>query len=96
MFVAPRNPLGRQFWKPNPRGFEIILETLQAKPENTVYIADNAKKDFIAPNTLKMHTIQLKRAKKVHLALPDSSAATPDAITDSISKIPEILENLTD
>lgn len=86
--------LGRQFWKPNPRGFEIILGKLQTKPETTVYIADNAKKDFIGPNSLKMHTIQLKRPNKVHLLPPDDETAAPDETTDSIRKIPEILEKL--
>ena len=86
--------LGRQFWKPNPRGFEIILEKLQTKPETTVYIADNAKKDFIGPNRLKMHTIQLKRSKKVHLLPPDNETAAPDETIDSIRKIPGILEKL--
>lgn len=87
--------LGRQFWKPNPRGFEIILEILDAKPESTVYIADNAKKDFIGPNGLKMHTIQLKRANKVHLLPPEDETAVPDEITDSIRKIPGIFEKFS-
>jgi putative hydrolase of the HAD superfamily len=86
--------LGRQYWKPNPRGFEIILEKLQAKPETTVYIADNARKDFIGPNELKMHTIQLKRANKVHLLPAEDETAAPDEITDSIRKIPGILDKL--
>jgi putative hydrolase of the HAD superfamily len=86
--------LGREFWKPNPKGFEIILEKLQTKPETTVYIADNAKKDFIGPNSLKMHTIQLKRAKKVHLLPPEDEMAAPDETTDSIRKIPGILKTL--
>lgn len=88
--------LGRQFWKPNPRGFEIILEKSGAEPESTVYIADNAKKDFIGPNRLKMHTIQLKRANKVHLLPAEDEMAAPDETTDSIRKIPEILDNLAD
>ena len=88
--------LGRQFWKPNPRGFEIILEKLKTKPQTTVYIADNAKKDFIGPNSLKMHTIQLKRPNKVHLLPPDDETAAPDETTDSMGKIPEILKKLAD
>lgn len=86
--------LGRQFWKPNPKGFEIILEKLSAKAKNTVYIADNAKKDFIGPNGLGMHTIQLKRANKVHLSPPPDENAKPELTTDSILKIPEILMGL--
>ena len=93
-YIVYTEELGRQFWKPNPKGFEMILEKLSAKAENTVYIADNAKKDFIGPNTLKMHTIQLKRANKVHLSAPPGPNAVPDITTDSIMRIPEILKNL--
>jgi len=93
-YIMYTEELGREYWKPNPRGFEIILENLQTKPQNTVYIADNAKKDFIGPNSLKMHTIQLKRPKKVHLSPPLEPIAAPDEITDSITKIPGILETL--
>ena len=93
-YIVYTEKLGRQFWKPNPRGFEIILEKLQTKPETTVYIADNAKKDFIGPNNLKMHTIQLKRPKKVHLLPPDNETAAPDEMIDSIRKIPGILKKL--
>lgn len=86
--------LGRQFWKPNPKGFEIILDKLSAKAENTVYIADNARKDFVGPNNLGMRTIQLKRAKKVHLSPPPDKIATPSLIIDSITLIPDLLKKL--
>jgi putative hydrolase of the HAD superfamily len=53
--------LGRQFWKPSPRGFERLMELLRAQPEQMVYVGDNEAKDFIAPNQLGMLTIQLLR-----------------------------------
>lgn len=84
--------LGRQFWKPNPKGFEMILEKLSAKAENTVYIADNAKKDFIGPNSLGMDTIQLKRANKVHLSDAPDENGMPNSIIDSIILLPSLLE----
>ena len=75
--------LGREFWKPSPVGFEKIIENLNENAENCIYLADNAEKDFIAPNELGMQTIQLLRAKKVHKGLPKSEKAAPKhKITD--------------
>ncbi|MGD8786664.1 MAG: HAD family hydrolase, partial [Phycisphaerales bacterium] len=53
--------LGRECWKPSPAGFEKIMQDLQTRAENMVYVADNEKKDFIAPNKLGFSTIQLIR-----------------------------------
>jgi len=86
--------LGRQFWKPHTKGFEMILESLSADPRQTVYIADNAKKDFIAPNALSMTSIQLKRPNKVHLSLPPDEASGPAHIIDSVSEISDLLASL--
>ena len=58
--------LGREFWKPSPAGFEKILQTLNATPRSTTYVADNESKDFIAPNSLGMPTIQLIRPARIH------------------------------
>lgn len=86
--------LGREYWKPSPAGFEKIMQTLGVKPENTVYIADNEKKDFIAPNKLGFLSIQLIRPARIHT----DSSAEPDAAAQhtirQISQLPELLEKL--
>jgi putative hydrolase of the HAD superfamily len=69
--------LGREFWKPSPRGFEKLLEMLGARPGQAVCVADNETKDFIAPNRLGMLTIQLLRPHRLHTqpsTLPDAAA----------------------
>ncbi|MBN2181336.1 MAG: HAD-IA family hydrolase [Sedimentisphaerales bacterium] len=84
--------LGRDFWKPSPTAFQKILHELKIRPENTVYIADNEKKDFIAPNRLGMLTIQLIRPAGIHTlesSEPDSSAKH---IIHQISTLPALLE----
>lgn len=86
--------LGREFWKPSPAGFEKIMQTLGAKPENMAYIADNEKKDFIAPNKLGFLSIQLIRPARIHT----DSSAEPDAAAQhtigQISQLPGLLEKL--
>jgi len=86
--------LGREFWKPSPVGFEKILQTLEARPENTVYIADNEKKDFIAPNNLGFATIQIVRPARLHTSACEQAGAAPQHIISQISLLSALLERL--
>lgn len=52
---------GREFWKPHTRAFEAALKEFNVPPGEAVYIGDNPQKDFVAPNKLGMHSIQIKR-----------------------------------
>lgn len=86
--------LGRDCWKPSPAGFEYLLKKLKEKPKNCVYVADNAEKDFIAPNKLGLATIQLVGPANVHKTPPTETQATPDLIIASISQLPNALYRL--
>ena len=69
--------LGRRFWKPSPAGFEKLVETLGTRPRQMAYVADNETKDFIAPNQLGMHSIQVRRPARLHAddcSRPDATA----------------------
>ncbi len=104
-FIVYTEQLGREFWKPSPAGFEKIMQTLKVKPENTVYIADNEKKDFIAPNKLGFSSIQLIRPARIHRTVcVEPEAAAPLRPRPSprraqhticqISQLPGLLEKL--
>jgi putative hydrolase of the HAD superfamily len=86
--------LGRQFWKPSPVAFERILEMLSAEPQESVYVADNPEKDFIAPNQLGWATIQVIRPARVHTDDPTNPDVKPQHTIDDIMKLPDMLENL--
>jgi len=87
--------LGREFWKPSPRGFEKLIELLHARPEQMAYIADNETKDFIAPNQLGMLTIQLLRPRglygQVSNPSPPHPHAAPKLRIDRIGKLVDLL-----
>lgn len=83
--------LGRDCWKPSPAGFEYLLKKLKEKPKNCVYVADNAEKDFIAPNKLGLATIQLVGPANVHKTPPTEPQAAPDLIIASIIQLPNAL-----
>jgi len=86
--------LGREFWKPSPAGFEKIMQTLRTKPENTAYIADNEKKDFIAPNKLGFLTIQIKRPARIHRTVSVEPEAAAQHTIGEISQLSGLLEKL--
>lgn len=86
--------LGREFWKPSTKGFEILLKNINTAPENAVYIADNPQKDFIAPNKLGMATIQLKTPYQIHDFQPQSPDSAPKQSINNINQLPQLIKKL--
>ena len=87
--------LGRNCWKPSPAGFEEIMQILKTGAENTVYIADNEKKDFIAPNQLGILTIQLIRPARLHTSPCRDSELAAKYVIHQIKHLPDLLEKST-
>lgn len=86
--------LGRDSWKPSPAGFEKLMQDLNQTAENIAYVADNEKKDFIAPNKLGMLTIQLIRPNRIHLASSDDPQTKAIYKIHNITELPPLLEKL--
>ena len=86
--------LGREYWKPSPVGFEKLLAQLDAQPKNSVYVADNEIKDFIAPNKLGFSTIQLRRPDGIHTQSSTEPDATAKHVISEISQLPGLLQRL--
>ncbi len=53
--------LGPGLGKPHPAAFELMADRLGVTHERCVYVADNAGKDFVAPNALGWKTVQVLR-----------------------------------
>jgi putative hydrolase of the HAD superfamily len=83
--------LGRDCWKPSPRGFEKLIELLGVQPQEMVYVADNEAKDFIAPNRLGLLTIQVRRRRGLYTQPSASPDAAPRLRIDSIDRLVDVL-----
>jgi putative hydrolase of the HAD superfamily len=86
--------MGRQCWKPSPAGFEKLMRKLNVKPANCVYVADNAKKDFIAPKKLGFVTIQLIRPARLHTEASENADSVPQYVIDEMGELPALLEKI--
>jgi putative hydrolase of the HAD superfamily len=58
--------LGREFWKPDPAGFKMVMQSLGPEPDKYVYIGDNPIKDFVAPRRLGWKSICVRRNNAVY------------------------------
>ena len=65
-YIVVTDELGREFWKPHQKPYEIIKEKLGIEYENMVYVGDNVSKDFITANKLGMNTIFVNREEGVY------------------------------
>jgi putative hydrolase of the HAD superfamily len=64
--IIVTDEIGRDFWKPSAAPFEHVAEVTNAKPDQLVYVADNIRKDFVAPNALGWRSVRVLRADSVH------------------------------
>lgn len=78
--------------KPDSRRFELIMEDYCA--QGYVYVADNPRKDFVAPNALRWKTIGLRGDERnIHSQACDGlhSEMLPNQWIDTLTELPDIL-----
>jgi len=83
--------LGRAFWKPATKSFEMMSEVLGCKGAECVYVADNMSKDFVGPNLLGWRTVRVRLAQSVHAEEGATVGEEPEVTIESINELPGLL-----
>lgn len=78
---------GRDYWKPHPRAFRLIADGFDSESFRFVYIADNAAKDFLAPNQLGWTTVQISRPGGLHTSQPPTADHAPTVRIDGFNQL---------
>jgi putative hydrolase of the HAD superfamily len=84
--------LGSECWKPSPVGFRQIMSTFDGNARGYVYIADNPRKDFIAPLQLGWRTIRIKRTGCEYASCVSNAHESPEYTICSLHELEELLE----
>lgn len=63
--------LGREYYKPHEAGFRRIVEMLGATFNDTVYVGDNPRTDFVTPKKLGMTTVRVLTGEYAALPSPE-------------------------
>ncbi|MFB3902791.1 MAG: HAD family hydrolase [Acidobacteriota bacterium] len=86
--------LGREYWKPSCKPFELMLRQLDVREaDKAIYVADNPLKDFLGAKEVGMQTVRIRRSggEYTHLEAP-SLAHSPDRSINDLAELPELLE----
>ena len=70
---------GIEFRKPHDKPFEEVELALDLPPDQLTYIADNPRKDFLAPRRRGWHTIRIRRPLGEHSQREDPNDCPADA-----------------
>jgi putative hydrolase of the HAD superfamily len=81
--------LGRDAWKPSPRGLTTLLERMGGvDPAEAVYVSDNPAKDFKAARNAGLRSVWVRRDGGVYSHLePQSPDYAPDVEIASLSEL---------
>jgi len=93
-YIVYTEELGREFWKPSPAGFKKVMEHFQVNPGNTVYVADNPEKDFIAPHNLGIKTVQVLRPARIRKDEQRQGGIPAQYVIEELWELLPILEEL--
>ncbi len=66
-YIILTDKLGKEYWKPNPRAFEIVKQKFGVKYEESLYIGDNPKKDFYIKKYYPIKTVRIIRKDSIYL-----------------------------
>lgn len=58
--------LGREYWKPHPKAFEIMQAAMDIEYDEMMYIGDNPEKDFYIKKTYPIKTARILRDNSLY------------------------------
>jgi putative hydrolase of the HAD superfamily len=77
--IVLSDEFGTEFRKPHDKPFEVVERALGLRPDQLTYIADNPRKDFVAPRRRGWYTIRIRRPQGEHSEREDPNDCPADA-----------------
>lgn len=84
---------GRECWKPSRVPYEQSMKDLEGAPQDFVYIADNAGKDFVTAKRLGWFTVQVVRGNGIYKGLEVHQSHRPHVIVPSLADVEKALDS---
>ena len=85
--IVVTDELGREFWKPHARPYELIKAQLGVEFNEMIYIGDNVSKDFVTAKKLGINTIHIKRDEGVYIDLKYDEDYQADYQINSLEQV---------
>lgn len=85
--IIVTDEIGREFWKPHARPYELIKEQLDVEFNEMMYIGDNISKDFVTAKKLGIKTIHIKRDEGIYTDLKYAQEYEADYQISSLEQV---------
>ncbi len=82
---------GREFWKPNERGFRWLEQACNLSGPACVYVANDVAKDFVAPNRLGWQTVLVDRPDNLMRNAQEAPGGTPAHVVATLDELERVL-----
>ena len=92
--IVYTDELGREYWKPSIRGFELLSDKLGIPLSSFVYVGDNPKKDFEIMKNSPIKTVRIVREGGVYSEAPYGGECRENKRIGSLKELKGILEEL--
>ncbi|MBI2513182.1 MAG: HAD family hydrolase [Opitutae bacterium] len=86
---------GRDAWKPSERPFREVMARLPGEPESFLYLADNPRKDFVAPKRLGWRTVRFRRPRGEHANYEASPLEAAECEIADLSAMRDLLTRVS-
>lgn len=85
--------LGKNYWKPNPTSFEIIMNEFKLKENEMIYVGDNPKKDFYIKKYKSIYTARLYNPSGIYYNEKYLGGIEEDYKIENLRDLIKILKN---
>lgn len=85
--------LGREFWKPHKKAYEMMAEKLEVKYNEIIYVGDNEVKDFKGAKALGILTIKVERSNGIYKSIESEKEFQPQYKVKNIKEIKKVIDN---
>ncbi|MED5075840.1 HAD family hydrolase [Geobacillus stearothermophilus] len=85
---------GRENWKPSSVPYTKVMEALQLRGEQLIYVGDNPAKDFVTAKKMGWLTIQIKRKQGEYLNIEVSEEYQAHFVIESLFELKDLLLDL--
>ncbi|MCR5627490.1 MAG: HAD hydrolase-like protein [Lachnospiraceae bacterium] len=92
--IVLTDELGRDYWKPSIKGFEVLSQRLNVGLNEMVYVGDNPKKDFEIMKNSPIKTVRVIREDGVYRDSEYGGECRENIRTDSLKGLGGIIGKL--
>ena len=76
-------------WKPSAEPYLDLLDQLQVKPHNGIFIGDDPVNDMVGAQKAGMGTVWMRSSQRFHMPV----GVQPDAVITHLGELPSVLAN---